>query len=109
LEIFSGLIDFESCLSGDPLTTLGYCFAAHGNDPLCGALLNAWPETLDTAAWERILFYSILRALRLAPYADRPLPTGHPRDPLLQIFPGVKLALDMLTSRVQGKDKNHEQ
>lgn len=99
---FAGLIDFESCLSGDPLATLGYCFAAHGNDPLCVALLDTWPEALDNAARERILFYSILRALRLAPYADRPLPTGHPRDPLLQIFPGVKLALDMLAGCLQG-------
>jgi aminoglycoside phosphotransferase (APT) family kinase protein len=95
----AGLIDFESCLSGDPLATLGYCFSAHGHDPLCAALLDAWPETLDSVARERILFYAILRALRLARYADRPLPTGHPRDPLLQVFPGVKLALDTLTDR----------
>ena len=94
----AGLIDFESCLSGDPLATLGYCFAAHGTDPWCGLLLGAWPETLDAASRERILFYAILRALRLAPYAHRRLPTGQPRDPLPQIFPGLMLALDTLTN-----------
>jgi aminoglycoside phosphotransferase (APT) family kinase protein len=91
----AGLIDFESSLSGDPLATLGYCFAAHGDHPFWAALVACWPEAIE-AARERILLYAILRGLRLAPYLDRPLPTGHPRDPLFEIFPGVKLALDSL-------------
>ena len=93
----AGLIDFESCLSGDPLATLGYCFACHGNHPFWEVLIRRWPQTLDAADHHRILLYSILRGLRLARYLDRPLPTGHPRDPLFEIFPGMKLAVETLT------------
>lgn len=93
----AGLIDFESSLSGDPLATLGYCFACHGDHPFWETLVDRWPETFDDAARERILLYALLRGLRLAPYLDRPLPTGRPRDPLFEIFPGVELAINRLT------------
>ena len=93
----AGLIDFESSLSGDPLATLGYCFACHGDHPFWETLVHHWPETFDDAARERILLYALLRGLRLAPYLDRPLPTGRPRDPLFEIFPGVELAINRLT------------
>jgi aminoglycoside phosphotransferase (APT) family kinase protein len=94
----AGLIDFESSLSGDPLAALGYCFACHGNHPFWEALVHRWPQALDAAAQERILMYAILRGLRLALYLDRPLPTGHPRDALFEIFPGMKLAIETLTN-----------
>jgi len=93
----AGLIDFESCLSGDPLATLGYCFAAHGKKTFFSMLLNAWAEPLDAKDRELIFFYAILRALRLAPYAHLPLPTGYARDPLTQIFPGIIPALAILS------------
>jgi aminoglycoside phosphotransferase (APT) family kinase protein len=94
-----GLIDFESCLSGDPLATLGYCFAAHGNEPLCATILDAWPEHLGGDIRDMVLLYALLRGVRLAPYLDAPLPTGHPRDPLARVFPGFDLALRGLTQR----------
>jgi aminoglycoside phosphotransferase (APT) family kinase protein len=93
----AGLIDFESSLSGDPLATLGYCYACHGNHPFWETLVHHWPQSLDVTDRHRILLYSILRGLRLAQYLDRPLPTGHPRDPLFEIFPGMKLAVEKLT------------
>lgn len=92
-----GLIDFESCLSGDPLATLGYCFAAHDTKTFFSTLLNAWAEPLSAKDRELIFFYAILRALRLAPYAHLPLPTGYARDPLTQIFPGIIPALAKLS------------
>ncbi|HEU4433720.1 MAG TPA: aminoglycoside phosphotransferase family protein [Pyrinomonadaceae bacterium] len=94
----AGLIDFESSLSGDPLATLGYCFACHGNHPFWETLIQRWPQPLDDTERERILFYALLRGLRLAPYLDRPLPTGRPRDPLFEIFPGFELAIETLTT-----------
>ncbi|MBR9910434.1 MAG: aminoglycoside phosphotransferase family protein [Gammaproteobacteria bacterium] len=93
----AGLIDFESCMSGDPLATLGYCFAVHGTSSFFSTLLNAWPEPLGANNKELVYFYAILRALRLARYAHLPLPTGYARDPITQIFPGMVPALEQLS------------
>jgi aminoglycoside phosphotransferase (APT) family kinase protein len=95
----SGLIDFEGCLSGDPLATLGYGFAVHGTQPFYALVLQAWPQLLTQADQDTIARYALLRALRLARYAHLPLPTGRPRDRLLEIFPGVVPALKRLTRR----------
>ena len=95
----AGLIDFESCLSGDPLATLGYCLAAQGHDAFVAQLLRTWPEQLGRHEVETVLLYALLRALRLARYAHLPLPTGYARDPLTEIFPGITLALDELSRR----------
>jgi aminoglycoside phosphotransferase (APT) family kinase protein len=95
----TGLLDFESCLSGEPLATLGYCLAAHGDQAFCRALLQAWPERLDESQQERVILYAILRVLRLARYAHLPLPTGYARDPIVVIFPGLLPALSMLINR----------
>ena len=92
----AGLIDFESCLSGDPLATLGYCFAAHGTETFCSKVLNAWPEPLGIQELRLVFFYAVLRSLRLACYAHLPLPTGYARDPLTSIFPGLIPALKKL-------------
>jgi aminoglycoside phosphotransferase (APT) family kinase protein len=94
----AGLVDFESCLSGDPLATLGYCFAAQGACFFSLALFDAWPAKLPADQRERALLYAILRGLRLAPYAHLPLPTGAPRDSLPHIFPGFLSALSTLAN-----------
>jgi aminoglycoside phosphotransferase (APT) family kinase protein len=94
----AGLIDFESCLAGDPVATLGYCIAAQGFEPMCFELLDAWSRPMAGDLRHRILSYVILRGLRLASYAHRPLPTGHPRDPLDQIFPGLMPAIAELSA-----------
>lgn len=93
----AGLIDFESCLSGDPLATLGYFFAAQGHNFLLAEILRMWPEKLSEQGRETMLIYSLLRALRLARFAHLPLPTGYARDPLNEIFPGMKYAIDELS------------
>ncbi|MDP9123078.1 MAG: phosphotransferase [Pseudomonadota bacterium] len=92
----AGLVDFEGCLSGDPLATLGYLGAVHGTDPFFGLLIRAWsmdryPQDDVCIAW-----YALVRALRLARYAHLPLPTGRPRDPLIQIVPGIVPAISTL-------------
>lgn len=92
----ASLIDFESCLSGDPLATLGYCYAAHGPEPFFSLLLESWQPPLTADDHYAIAQYALLRALRLARYAHLPLPTGRPRDPLVDIFPGIIPALQYL-------------
>jgi aminoglycoside phosphotransferase (APT) family kinase protein len=98
----AGFIDFESCMSGDPLATLGYCLAMHGDHSFCATLLDTWPG-IDHEGRDRICFYAILRALRLAPYAHKPLPTGRPRDALTAIYPGLLPALSALQRRLASR------
>jgi aminoglycoside phosphotransferase (APT) family kinase protein len=94
----AGLIDFEGCLSGDPLATLGYAAAVHGPDPFFAKLRQAWPQALSDEEDDLIAWYALLRALRLARYAHLPLPTGRPRDPLIQIVPGIIPAVRRLAT-----------
>lgn len=96
----AGLIDFEGCLSGDPIATLGYCQAVHGLDPFFSALLHAWPKS-EPALDTRVAWYALLRSLRLARYAHLALPTGHPRDPLICIVPGLVSAISALDPKSQ--------
>lgn len=92
----AGLIDFEGCMSGDPLATLGYAAAVHGTHPFYHQLLMSWAEPLTREDTDWIDWYTLLRVLRLAPYAHLPLPTGRPRDKLVSIFPGIVPALQRL-------------
>lgn len=94
----TGLIDFEGCLSGDPLATLGYAAAVHGTEPFFSKLRQAWPRTLSEDEENLVAWYTLLRALRLARYAHLPLPTGRPRDPLVHILPGIIPALRRLAA-----------
>ncbi|MBU9224075.1 phosphotransferase family protein [Burkholderia multivorans] len=94
----AGLIDFEGCLSGDPMATLGYAAAVHGTDPFFVRLAQAWPLTLTEEQTALVDWYALLRALRLAPYVHLPLPTGRPRDPLISIVPGMIPALRRLAA-----------
>ncbi len=90
------LIDFEGCLSGDPLATLGFCQAVHGPTPFFKLLLDASPAAGTGQQRASIAWYAVLRTLRLARYAHMALPTGHPRDPLIRILPGLEEAVSIL-------------
>lgn len=92
----AGLIDFEGCLSGDPVATLGYCQAVHGPEPFFHMLLRAWSDAESNLDHAQVAWYTLLRALRLARYAHLALPTGRPRDPLIQIVPGIVSAINIL-------------
>ena len=93
-----GLIDFEGALAGDPLLTLGYCYAASAEYPFFESLLAGWGQRFGEIDWVRISFYALLRALRVAKYAVGPLPTGHARAPLVTVFPGLRLAVANLVN-----------
>lgn len=92
----AGLIDFEGCLSGDPLMMLGYTVAAHGKSYFAQCLIRAWAEIHGEDVQrisDRINLYVLLRIMRVAPYAHIPLPTGAQRTPLLTFFRGLESAL----------------
>ncbi|MDP9941259.1 aminoglycoside phosphotransferase (APT) family kinase protein [Pseudomonas sp. 3400] len=94
----AALIDFEGCMSGDPLATLGYAAAVHGADPFFSELQAVWPGSLSVDDENLIAWYALLRALRLAPFAHLPLPTGLARDPLVRIVPGIIPALRQIAA-----------
>lgn len=96
--LVSGLIDFEGCLSGDPRATIGYLMAVHGPEPFFNEVLRGWPYEIQSDDYQMFAWYALLRAMRLARFAHLPLPTGRPRDPLIEILPGIAPALQVLDS-----------
>ncbi len=94
-----GLVDFEGCLSGDPMATLGYAYARYGDSDNYKSLLRAWgsPRSANEPADPyRIYLYAILRVMRIAAYAHETLPTGAAVTPLTEYFPGFLNALDAI-------------
>lgn len=96
----SGLIDFESCLSGPKNCTLGYFLNTltpkiKTHESLANHLVSK-----SNALNEEIYSFSLLRAYRLAKFINRPLPTGIKRDLLIDIFPGLKWASDFFTDKI---------
>lgn len=104
----AGLIDFEGCLSGDPVATWGYAQAVHGTQPFFGLMMGAAQQAGLAQEIELVAWYALLRAMRLANYAHLALPTGRARDPFIQIVPGIVPALSVLESqrRVHGQRRS---
>jgi len=99
----AAIIDFESLLAVEPVASLGYVFAGHRDTAYFQSLWDAWPAADASRLQERTAFYALLRALRIAPYAGEPLPTGGARTPLPILLPGLLDALDRLSGDIQRK------
>ena len=84
----AAIIDFEGVLSADPLLSLGYCYAACGDDVFFEAIARSWEERLGPIDWQRLDLYAVLRVMRIAVHLDQPLPVGEKRDPIEEFFPG---------------------
>ena len=95
----AGMVDFEGVLAAGPLLNLGYCYAAGGEFDFFLSLCEAWPTPIDDEARRSIDLYAILRVLRIARFAHQPLPTGGPRTPLAEMFPGFSKALQKEAKR----------
>jgi aminoglycoside phosphotransferase (APT) family kinase protein len=94
----AGLVDFEGVIAANPLLNLGYAYARYYRSGFFDALAQAWPEPLDDQ-WRWIYFYCVLRAVRLAPFAAEPLPTGHPRTAIGDLLPGFQPATKALSPK----------
>ena len=92
----TGLIDFEGTLVGDPLLLVGYCYAAFAEKPFFDLINEGRSEPLSDVDWIQVQFYAILRVLRLAKYAHKPLPVGYPRSSMNRLFPGVNRSIESL-------------
>lgn len=97
------LVDFEGLLGAETLLHLGYFFAAHGSHPLLDLLSESWPGGVGAEERLRLNLYSVLRVLTIAPYLGSPLPTGHPRGPVNQVFPGLAASVRCLLEDTDGK------
>lgn len=89
---FAGFIDFEGCMGGDPILSLGYLFARSGNDRFYHLIENNFKKYFSFD-FEHVVFYSIFRLLRLAKFLDKPLPTGIKREPVLSYFNGMDFSI----------------
>jgi Ser/Thr protein kinase RdoA (MazF antagonist) len=98
----AGLLDFESCVGGELCTNLGYCLAAQMGTGFYEALRDAWgaePTELEAA---RIELYAVVRAMRIAKFADRgPMPAGGPRPTVEAFLPGLRPAAESLRRRLE--------
>lgn len=94
----TGLVDFEGVIAAHPLLNLGYAYARYFPSAFWDALVEAWPKP-PPDQWRWVYFYSVLRAVRLAPFAGEPLPTGHPRAAIESLLPGFRLAMNLLLKK----------
>ncbi|EMV7407623.1 TPA: phosphotransferase family protein [Enterobacter soli] len=92
----SGIIDFESCLSGPSNCTIGYFIDTLNPKLKTHELLAGYLLDKSKVDNDEIYSFSLLRAYRLAEFISIPLPTGRQRDMLIDIFPGLKWVSDFL-------------
>jgi aminoglycoside phosphotransferase (APT) family kinase protein len=92
----AALIDFEGALAAEPVLNLGYAYSALAGTPFFDALLRRWPGAESEGLRRKVAFYAVLRAVRIARYADQPLPTGAPRMAVDRLLPGFVPALQQL-------------
>jgi aminoglycoside phosphotransferase (APT) family kinase protein len=85
---FVGLIDFEGTLALEPLATLGYLKARYEGTAFYRAFLAH--QEISTVKDHRVSLYAVVRALRITPYLQLPLPAGQKRDPLEVFLPGLR-------------------
>jgi aminoglycoside phosphotransferase (APT) family kinase protein len=91
-----GLLDFESGMAAEFLLNLGYCYARYGGTRFFEAFHHAWKPPTDEEQKARVSLYVVLRAMRIAKFADMPLPTNHPRMSIIQLLPGLRPAINHL-------------
>ena len=93
----AGFVDFEGCVSGDPLMSLGYLFAIEGHSVFFESVWLYYKKHFE-ATFEQIIFYTIIRLFRLSKYFNNTFPTGINRDPLMVYFKGVPIAVEYVKS-----------
>ena len=91
----AGFVDFEGCVSGDPLMALGYLFAIEGHSYFFEAVMTGYKKYFSVS-YEQVIFYTLIRLFRLSKYFTHSFPTGISRDPLLAYFKGVPIAIDYI-------------
>jgi aminoglycoside phosphotransferase (APT) family kinase protein len=98
----AGIVDFEGALAAESWLNLGYCYAACGPNGFFQDLKDAWSGSIAPVAFDRVELYAVLRGVRIAKFAQPPLPAGRPRAPLERTFPGFAIAVESLSSRLRG-------
>lgn len=97
----AGIIDFEGTMAGNFCLTLGYAYARLMDTRFFDALRRIWPGAGEPNIDRATEVYAVLRALRLARFANTPMPTGCARRPLGQVLPGFQHLLRKMSVDVQ--------
>ncbi|KAB1159466.1 phosphotransferase [Tenacibaculum aiptasiae] len=90
LNRLEGFIDFEEVISGDLKMALGYLYAREGSSDFFNEVYKEYLKKDNTITIKKIEEYSFIRICRIAPYLNLDLPSGKKRDPLLNVFKGIK-------------------
>jgi len=93
----AGFVDFEGCVSGDPVMALGYLFAIEAHSAFFESMWLQFKKQY-AITYERIVFYTIIRLFRLSKYYHVAFPTGINRDPLMVYFKGISKAVAYVKS-----------
>ncbi|MEZ2636572.1 phosphotransferase family protein [Morganella morganii] len=96
----SGIIDFESCLSGPGNYTIGYFLNTLSPKSITHASLFHDLSRKCNTFNDDIYSFCFLRAYRLARFIDCSPPTGEKRDLLIDIFPGLEWAIYFFNDRI---------
>lgn len=95
----SGFVDFEEMVFGDTDISIGYLFSREGKSSFYEEILDSYKTKARPIKQNKIEDYAVFRIFRIVPYLNSPLPTGQPRDELLDVFKGVKTINDRFKSR----------
>ncbi|APA86031.2 aminoglycoside phosphotransferase family protein [Paraburkholderia sprentiae WSM5005] len=89
---FAGLVDFEGTLGSEFALNIGYLWARYAGTKFCSHLLPNWQPSPEENM--RAALYAVVRALRILRNGRAPLPLGRRRDPIDEVLPGWRSALD---------------
>lgn len=93
---FAGLVDFEGTLASEFALNVGYLWARYAGTKFCSHLLPNWQPSPEESM--RAALYAVVRALRILRNGRGPLPLGRRRDPIDEVLPGWRSALDYVCS-----------
>ncbi|EOW0015263.1 TPA: phosphotransferase family protein [Klebsiella pneumoniae] len=96
----SGIIDFESCLSGPGDCTIGYFLNTLSPKSVTHASLFHDLSRKCNTFNDDVYSFCFLRAYRLARFIDCSPPAGEKRDMLIDIFPGLEWAICFFNDRI---------
>src|SRR5205823_5289872 len=92
----TGLVDFESSFVLDSTLSVGYLYGMNPEHPLIHALLDVGRASGSVFVDEKLKLCAALRAVRMAKFAHRDLPSGELQHPIQDVLPGAIRAVEQL-------------
>jgi aminoglycoside phosphotransferase (APT) family kinase protein len=96
----AGLVDFEGTFALHLALSAGYLYAMQPHNPLFAAILDEFQSADNALDADTVRFFAVLRAVRMARYAGRELPTGIAQGRIFEVLPGAAIALNELAGKL---------